>query len=86
MMGEAWSAWDWNGWTWAWVLWIAAFVVLETATLVQGRGQELTAHLRPVFLEHPLTWWLAFGAWLWLGLHFLAPAAERWLLTVVRGG
>lgn len=86
MMGGPWDAWDWDAWTWAWVAWIAAFIALETVTLLQGRGQELTAHLRPVFLEHPLTWWIGFGFWLWLGLHFLAPAAEARLLDLVRGG
>lgn len=81
----AWRAWalDWQ--TWAWTAWLVAFVVLESWTLVQGRGQELTAHLRPVFLEHPLTWWLAAGAWVWLGLHFLAPRWEYRLLDMFAG-
>lgn len=83
---NVWSAWRLDFFTWAWIVWIAAFVVLETWTLLQGRGQELTAHLRPLFLEHPLTWWLAFGLWVWLGFHFLAPAWESRLLDMLRGG
>lgn len=80
---NAWRAWSWDWTTASWLLWIAAFIVLETYTLVQGKGEELTAHLRPVFLEQPLTWWLAFGTWLWLGFHFLLPAAEKALQRLV---
>ena len=86
MDSGAWDAWRLMPLTWAWIAWIVAFIVLETYALMEGRGQELTAHLRPVFLEHPLTWWLAAGAWVWLGLHFLAPAWERTLLDIMRGG
>lgn len=78
-----WAAWELDWLTWSWIGWIAAFAVLESVALVQGKGQELTAHLRPVFLEHPLTWWLAFGTWLWLGFHFLWPAAEKALQRMV---
>lgn len=84
-MGEvSWAAWrpDWE--TWAWTVWLAVFVVLESYTLLAGERQELTAHVRPVFLSHPLTWWLAFGAWVWLGLHFLAPRLEYMLLRWLR--
>lgn len=85
-MGVSWAAWERDLWTWAWIVWIAAFVVLETWTLWRHPGQELTAHLRPLMLSHPLTWWLALGLWLWLGVHFLAPAWERRLLDIVTGG
>jgi len=78
-----WKAWDWDATTASWVVWIAAFIVLESYTIAQGKGEELTAHLRPVFLEAPLTWWLTFGAWAWLGLHFLAPRIERALRDFV---
>jgi hypothetical protein len=79
-----WSAWHFDHLTWGWIVWIAFFAVWETYSLVLHPGQELTAHLRPLFLEHPLTWWLALGTWLWLGFHFLAPAAETGLLDLVR--
>lgn len=79
-----WAAWQLDHLTWGWIGWIAFFAVWETYSLVWHPGQELTAHLRPVFLEHPLTWWLAFGTWLWLGFHFLAPAWEIALLDLVR--
>ena len=72
-----WAAWDLDWLTWSWLVWIVAFAVLESVAIVRYPGEELTAHLRPVFLEHPLTWWLAVGTWLWLGFHFLWPAAER---------
>lgn len=78
-----WKAWDWDVTTMGWVLWIIAFVVLESYTIVQGKGEELTNHLRPVFLEQTLTWWIALGAWIWLGLHFLAPRVERALREFV---
>lgn len=80
---SAWRAWDLDWLTWSWIAWMAAFVVLETVALVQGDGEELTAHLRPVFLGHPLTWFLALGTWLWLGAHFLWPAGEKLLARVV---
>ena len=59
------------------------FAVLETASLLWWRGEELTAHLRPLFLEHPLTWFVALGLWLWLGAHFLFPSLEVWIGDVV---
>jgi len=73
-----WGAWHWL--TVAWLVWIAAFVALETYALIVHPGYELTAHIRPVFVAHPLLWWLAAGLWVWLGWHFLA---WRWELAVV---
>lgn len=71
---SGWTAWRPDFFTWAWVAWIAAFAVLETWALWQGRGQELTAHLRPLFQGggalSPL-WFIGLGVWIWLGLHFL---------------
>lgn len=81
-----WRAWVWDWETATWVAWLAVFVVLESYTLWRGQGQELTAHVRPLFLEHPLTWWLAFGAWVWLGLHFLAPRLEYTVLRWLQAG
>lgn len=81
----SWSAWELDHLTWGWILWILFFAVWETYSLVFHPGEELTAHLRPVFNEHPLTWWLAFGAWVWLFFHFLAPRWEQELLTFMVG-
>lgn len=80
-----WSAWGWDKFTAAWTLWLVAFVILEALALWLRPGQELTAHLRPVFLAHPLTWFVAFGMWMWLGVHFLAPSFESRLLSWVAG-
>lgn len=78
-----WHAWDWDLVTIQWVVLGLWFLALETYTLVWRPGQEATAHIRPLFLEHPLTWFLALGLWLWLGIHFLVPVAEAWLREVV---
>ena len=83
-VASAWTAWQESTWlTWAWVGWIAAFIVLETVALVQEPKWTLTWHLRPLFTEHALTWFLALGLWLWLGLHFLLPAWEDRLLELL---
>lgn len=76
----SWRAWRLDAVTWAWIVWIAYFVVLETyALLNDARHDALTAHLRPLFIEHPLTWFLAAGLWLWLGFHFLVEAGHPFL-------
>lgn len=82
----SWATWRLDLFTWGWVAWIAFFAIWESAAIIRGDGEALTHHLRPLFLSHPLTWWLALGAWLWLGVHMLAPAWERALLDMVRGG
>lgn len=79
---SVWRAWDWDWTTAAWVAWMAAFVVLETVTLAQGKGEELTAHLRPVFNQHLLVYLLAWAATVWLQVHFLLPALERWVTSL----
>lgn len=66
-----WKAWQLTHVTVGWAVWIAFFIGWETYALWRHRGQELTAHLRPMFQEHPLMWWLTFGLWKWLGWHFL---------------
>lgn len=81
----SWAAWRLDALTWSWIAWMLAFVALETIALVWHPGQELTAHLRPLFGEHPLTWWLALGAWLWLGIHFLAWRWEQQILAFFVG-
>jgi hypothetical protein len=80
-----WSVWELDGWTTGWLVWILFFVVWETLSLRAGTGQELTQHLRPVFLSAPVVWWVFFGLWLWIGVHLLAPAIEDGLLRIVRG-
>lgn len=80
-----WSVWQLDVWTTGWLVWLAFFIVWETLTLRAGTGQELTQHLRPLFLSVPVVWWLFFGLWLWVGVHFLAPAIEEALLRAVRG-
>jgi len=81
---DPWGAWDLDWLTILWVFWWAQFVVYEWVSLRWYPGQELTAHVRPMFLEHPLTYFLAVGGWVWFGLHFLAPRLERAVLELVR--
>jgi len=81
-----WSVWQLDRFTVGWIVWLLFFIVWESWALSQGYRGTLTAHLRPVFLAWPLSWWLAFGAWLWIGVHMLAPAIERGLLDLARGG
>jgi len=81
----SWDTWQLDLFTWLWIVWIAWFAILETVTLATGSGNELTAHLRPLFLSMPLTWFLALGLWLWIGVHFLTPTIELWLSGAVGG-
>lgn len=68
----SWSAWHLDPPTWAWIVWIAWFFLVETWALITPAPLDtLTAHLRPLFVSHPLTWYLALGLWLWIGQHFL---------------
>ncbi|AYY11622.1 hypothetical protein EF847_01640 [Actinobacteria bacterium YIM 96077] len=67
----SWSSWRLDHLTWGWILWILFFVVWETYTLWKHPGQELTAHLRPLFQTQDLAYFLAVGLYLWLGWHFL---------------
>ena len=85
-MAVDWSVWQLDVWTKGWIAWILFFIVWETLTLRAGTGQELTQHLRPIFLSVPVVWWIAVGLWLWAGVHLLAPALESALLRIVRGG
>jgi hypothetical protein len=83
-MTSRWDVWKLDPPTWAWIGWLVAFVVIEAWTLAARNGQELTAHLRAIFLAFPLAWFLAIALWLWVGLHLLAPRWEWTLLRVVR--
>jgi hypothetical protein len=82
----SWSAWKLDMFTWGWIVWLAFFAVWETMALMKDETHTLTFHLRPLFVEHPTTWFLALGLWLWLGVHFLAPALEWQLIRLVKGG
>ena len=76
-----WSAWDWD-WMTAWVIfWIVQFFLIEI--FGADDGNMVTHHLRPVFHLAPVTWWMTLGVWLWLGPHFLWPAAEDALKRLV---
>ncbi len=83
MRYTSWAAWEWDSVTAGWALWVLWFVLLESYSLKFERGQELTAHLRPLFLSFPVLWWAFFGLWLWIGVHLLAPALELALLDRV---
>lgn len=68
-MGQ-WNAWRIDAWTVAWLAWIAAFLVLETWTLVNRSHNELTAHLRPLIQSAPPVWFVGLGLWCWILVHF----------------
>lgn len=70
-MSVSWAAWKWDHLTLGWVVWLAFFALWETYALTFHKGDELTAHLRPVFQSVDLAWFIAAGLWLWLGKHFL---------------
>jgi hypothetical protein len=75
-----WDAWKFDIFTWVWIVWIAQFAIWEAYTLIFHNGQELTAHLRPVFQSYDPIYFLAVGLWLWLGWHFLIDGlwVHRW--------
>ena len=80
-MDNPWASWqNASGLTWAWVAWLLAFAVLEAIALINDDRWTLTYHLRPVFTEYGVTWFVALGLWLWLGVHFLAPSWEPRIL------
>ncbi len=82
MSGYSWSSWHLDHLTWGWIVWAVFFIAWETYSLVWHPGQELTAHLRPLFVSHSLTWFLVAGLWLWLGFHFLVEPFNRWFWSV----
>ena len=85
MSVSSWSAWGLDAPTWAWVAWWVWFFCWEAWAIMSGQpSHTLTFHLRPLFIEHPVTWFLAFGLWMWLGVHMLTPSLEQWLIEVVR--
>lgn len=66
-----WAAWKLDIYTWVWLIWIAWFFIWETYTLGWHKGQELTAHLRPLIQSNSLVWFIAAGTIAWLAYHFL---------------
>lgn len=83
-MSPAWEAWRLDAPTWGWIVWLVYFAALETWAIVWGAPHHtLTYHLRPLFIVQPVTWFLALGLWLWVGVHFLAPTLEQWIVDVV---
>lgn len=83
MNWRSWESWAWDIPTLGWAAWALFFAVWETYTGINHEGQMLTDHLRPVFLNSPPVWFLAFGLWAWLGVHLLAPTLETWLARAV---
>lgn len=79
----SWGSWDFDLFTIGWALWLLFFIGWETAALIQGTKEELTAHLRPIFLSQPLTWFLALGLWMWLGYHFLLEAGTPFIREII---
>lgn len=75
-----WDSWKLDAFTWGWIIWIAYFAIWETYTLVWHRGEELTAHLRPVFQTYDIVYFLVVGLYLWIGFHFLVDGLwlHRW--------
>jgi hypothetical protein len=84
-MSWSWSSWKLDVFTWAWIIWVLWFAAWETVALMQRGNQELTEHLRPLFLSQPLTLFLAFGLWLWIGVHLLVPSLEAWIIKAASG-
>lgn len=81
-----WRAWQLDAYTWTWIAWIVLFIVAE-AMAVQDRYQHtLTAHLRPVFLSQPWTWWAGTGLVLAFWIHVFVPAFEKWFIDLVGRG
>lgn len=77
------APWDWDHMTVGWVVFMVYFFVWEAYTGLAHQREMLTDHLRPIFHAAPITWWLSFGLWLWLGVHFLAPSWERGILDLL---
>ncbi len=67
----SWEAWKLDAITWTWIAWMLFGLLFEIFVLVFFRGQELTAHLRPVFQTSDLAYFTALGFWLGIGYHFL---------------
>lgn len=84
---QPWTAWGvWDVPTVVWVGWVVQFLALESWAVVTGQPvHTFTWHLRPFFLAHPLAYFLGVGFYVWLGLHFFAPAVEQAMLDLLAG-
>lgn len=80
-----WAPWDWDIFTAVWTVWMVFFFVWEAVSRHFGGHEMLTDHLRPIFLSYPVVWFIAFGIWLWLGVHLLAPTLEAWISSSTSG-
>jgi hypothetical protein len=72
----SWSAWNIDVFTIGWIVWIVFFVVWEVAAIIAGATNTLTYHLRPLFVNAPITWFLTLGLYVWLGFHLLLEAGN----------
>ena len=68
-----------NGWTVAWILWLAMFAVIEGAALIRkGRGDTLSEHIWDWFQirDKPRQWTVRravlAGFLVWLLVHMVA--------------
>ncbi len=76
-----WASWDLDWQTGGWIVFLLYFPVWEAITGFSVQ-EQLTHHLRPLFLSIPVLWFVGFGLWLWLGIHMFAPTVEEWLMDV----
>ena len=69
-------------WTWLWIIWLLAFIVIETITIIRkDRGDTLSEHVWKWFSlkggKDKLKPWQAglrfafLAFWAWLTIHFL---------------
>lgn len=82
-----WRAWAIDAHTIAWIGMLTWFAVWEGIALSHHEYLDtFTAHLRPIFISWPITWWMAIGLYVWMGVHLLVPSLETWLAELVRAG
>lgn len=56
----------------AWVVWIAAFVVIETLALLnRDEGADTLSEHVWIAVSSPPVWWLTAAFMVWLTIHFL---------------
>ena len=65
-----------SGWTWAWLVWLAAFLIIEGAALIdKDRGDTLSEHIWKWFNIKTRRWhwrrWVLAVFLVWLLVHML---------------
>ena len=56
----------------AWVLWIAAFLIIETfALLNRDPGADTLSEMVWIAVSVPVVWWVVAAFLIWLTIHFL---------------